>query len=92
MLIDLIGYMAAFLTSAAFLPQAIMVIKTRNTEALSLTMYVMFILGVFLWLIYGLMSQDWPLIIANLITLTLAANIFYILICNCLDARKAAAT
>ena len=87
--IDLIGYIAAFLTSTSFLPQALMVIKTRNTKALSLTMYSMFTFGVTLWLIYGYISHDWPIIISNSITLIFAAIILSIIISNMLNERKA---
>lgn len=87
-LVDFIGYFAAFLTSASFLPQAIMVIKTRNTKALSLTMYSMFTLGVALWMVYGLVSQDWPLVISNAITLIFAVIILSIIISNMIQARR----
>ena len=72
---ELIGYLAAALTTASFLPQAVKTIKTRDTEALSLGMYSMFALGVFLWLIYGLYLANKAIIIANAITFLLAALI-----------------
>lgn len=80
--IELIGFVAACLTSASFLPQAIMVIRTRKTDGLSLGMYVMFTLGVALWFAYGVATIAWPLIFANLITLTLAGCILTILLQN----------
>jgi MtN3 and saliva related transmembrane protein len=72
---ELIGYLAATLTTASFLPQAIKTIKTRDTEALSLGMYGMFALGVLLWLIYGLYLSNNAIIIANAITFLLASLI-----------------
>ncbi len=76
--IDFIGYCAAFLTSASFLPQALLVIRTRQTEGLSLLMYTLFTLGVALWLIYGLATRDAPIVIANGLTLTFAIIILLI--------------
>ena len=64
----IIGLIAATCTTAAFLPQAIRVIKTKHTKDISLAMYVVFSIGVFLWLVYGLSIRDIPIIAANLIT------------------------
>lgn len=72
---ELIGYMAAALTTTSFLPQAIMTIKTRDTESLSLGMYSMFALGVLLWLVYGIYLSNNAIIIANAVTFLLAAVI-----------------
>ena len=80
--VEMIGFVAAFFTSASFLPQAIMVIRTRRTEGLSLTMYMMFTLGISLWLTYGLATMAWPLICANTITITLAGCILSIMVGN----------
>ncbi|WP_078118306.1 SemiSWEET transporter [Thiosocius teredinicola] len=67
-----LGLLAAFLTTAAFVPQVFRVVRTRDTHAISLTMYLMFAAGVALWLIYGILLGLWPVIIANGITLLLA--------------------
>jgi len=75
--IDIIGVVAAILTTASFLPQAIKVIRTKDTHSLSLSMYIMFWLGVAAWLLYGVILHLWPIIIANIITLTLAGIILY---------------
>ncbi|MEI8570593.1 SemiSWEET transporter [Methylomonas sp. EFPC1] len=72
---ELIGYLAATLTTASFLPQAIKTFKTRDTESLSLGMYSMFTLGVLLWLIYGIYLVNIAIIVANAITFLLAAAI-----------------
>jgi MtN3 and saliva related transmembrane protein len=86
---DLIGSIAAILTTASFLPQAILVLRTRNTESLSLIMYAMFTAGVLCWLIYGLMISSTPIIVANLITIVLAAIILSFKIQNTLCRYRA---
>lgn len=72
---ELIGYIAAILTTSSFLPQAILTIRTRDTESLSLGMYGLFTSGVFCWLVYGLFIQDKAIVFANIITFLLAATI-----------------
>ena len=71
-MLDLIGYTAAMLTTGAFIPQAWLTWKTKTTTGISVGMYSIFVLGVALWLIYGLLLSAWPLILANGITLLLA--------------------
>lgn len=72
---DLIGYLAATLTTISFVPQARLVWRTRRAENLSLAMYLVFATGVALWLVYGLWIGSWPVVIANAITLMLAGFI-----------------
>lgn len=74
---EIIGYMAASLTTLSFLPQAIKVIKTRDTKSISLIMYILFSIGVALWLIYGILLINLPILIANAVTLALALVILY---------------
>lgn len=69
---DIISGAAATLTTLSFIPQAARVLRTRDTAAISLTMYSMFATGVFLWEIYGLLTGQWAIIVANAITLVLA--------------------
>ena len=69
---DAIGYLAATLTTAAFIPQAWLTWKTKRADGVSLGMYSIFTLGVALWLVYGLVIGAWPIVIANAITLVLA--------------------
>jgi MtN3 and saliva related transmembrane protein len=69
---DLIGYGAAALTTAAFVPQALKSWVSRDLSGISLSMYSLFTLGVGLWLIYGITLKSWPIILANGITLALA--------------------
>ncbi|MFM2328183.1 MAG: hypothetical protein RLZZ494_286 [Pseudomonadota bacterium] len=74
-MIDVIGYVAAFLTTVSFVPQAWLTFKTKDVRGISLGMYSAFTLGIALWLVYGLLIQAWPIVIANVITLALAAAI-----------------
>ena len=71
----MIGFIAAFLTTASFVPQAIRVIKTKDTSGISLTMYTMFVSGVLLWCIHGIINNDYAIIWANGITFVLASII-----------------
>lgn len=74
---DLIGYIAAFCTTFAFVPQAMTVWKTGSTRDLSLAMFLIFTLGVALWLVYGILVGSMPVTIANILTLVLAGYILY---------------
>ncbi|TQK06942.1 SemiSWEET transporter [Herbaspirillum sp. SJZ107] len=73
--IDLMGYVAAFCTTAAFIPQVVLVWRQRSAKGISLAMYLSFCFGVFLWLCYGIIIQAWPLAINNGITLALASSV-----------------
>lgn len=73
--VDYIGSIAATCTTLAFIPQAIHSYKTRDLSGISLPMYSIFTLGVAMWLVYGLLKQDWPIIIANTVTVALSAMI-----------------
>ena len=74
-LIDIVGALAACLTTASFLPQAWLSFKTRDVSGVSLGMYSVFTLGVALWLVYGVLLSAWPIVIANVVTLALALAI-----------------
>ena len=69
------GFAAALLTTIAFIPQAVMTIRTKNTRGISRGMYIMFTVGVALWLVYGFALNSWPMILANTVTLALAGTI-----------------
>lgn len=71
----MIGSIAAILTTFAFLPQVIKVIKTKDTESIALGMYLMQVLGIALWLAHGLIIHDLPLILANSVSFILSAII-----------------
>jgi len=70
--ITFIGFIAATCTTLAFLPQAIKTIKTKHTKDLSFVTYFVLTIGIFIWLVYGLIINDFPLIIANAITFLFA--------------------
>ncbi len=72
---DIFGYLAAILTTAAFLPQLIKTLKTKRADDVSLTTLIMFIIGVLSWIIYGYEISSTPILIANLITLILNVSI-----------------
>jgi MtN3 and saliva related transmembrane protein len=69
---ELIGYLAAGLTTIAFVPQAMKSWRTRDLAGVSLSMYTLFTLGLALWLAYGILLGSWPVILANAVTLLLA--------------------
>jgi MtN3 and saliva related transmembrane protein len=69
------GYIGALLTTASFIPQAIMTIRTRDTRGISRGMYVIFTIGVAFWLIYGIALDSGPMILANTVTLGLAGTV-----------------
>ncbi len=72
---DLVGYAAATLTTASFVPQALHTFRTKDVRGISLSMYSAFVVGISLWLVYGLLLNSWPIVIANTVTLTLATAI-----------------
>jgi len=69
---DVLGYLAAILTTISFVPQVLHTWRTRKAQGVSLVMICLFSLGVALWLAYGLMSGAWPVVAANGITLALS--------------------
>ena len=91
-LADIIGGGAAILTTASFFPQALHVLRTRDTRAISLAMYTLFTMGVALWGVYGLMTMQWSIIVANAITVVLAVLILSLKVRDVLDERRAKAT
>ena len=82
---DLIGFIAASLTTLAFVPQAWHSYKTRDLSGISLPMYSLFSLGVAFWLGYGVMIMSWPIIIANSITLMLALLVLVLKVAHLKD-------
>ena len=75
--ITIIGFAAAFCTTTSFLPQAIKTIRTKDTSGISLYMYLLFTAGTLLWMIFGIFSDNMPVMIANIITSAFAAVILY---------------
>ena len=74
-LADTIGYLAALLTTCSFVPQAWLTLRTRDVSGISAGMYSVFTAGVALWLIYGWLTDAWPVVLANAVTLALASFI-----------------
>ena len=72
---ELIGYLAAILTTVSFVPQVWQTFRTRDVSGISLGMYIAFACGVSLWLTYGVLVAAWPIVVANAITLALAIAI-----------------
>ena len=72
---EFVGYVAAFLTTCSFVPQAWLTFRTRDVRGISLGMYSVFTAGVALWLVYGLLMGAWPIVAANAVTLALASCI-----------------
>ncbi|MBU2638454.1 MAG: SemiSWEET transporter [Nanoarchaeota archaeon] len=78
-LISLVGLMAAFCTTASFIPQAVKTIRTKQTNGLSLGMYLILTMGLSLWLTYGIFIKDLPIILANSITLAFSIIILVLI-------------
>ena len=72
---DIVGSLAAILTTVSFFPQAWHSFRTKDVSGVSLGMYSVFTVGVALWLVYGLLLRAWPIVVANVITLGLALAI-----------------
>lgn len=81
-MITIIGFIAAILTTSAFIPQALKTIKTKDTSGISLLMYVLFTIGIFGWFIYGLLITDYALIFANGIAAIFSSTILYYKVMN----------
>lgn len=75
LMFDVIGYVAASLTTLSFVPQALHTFRTRDVRGISLGMYAAFTVGVALWLVYGWALEAWPIVVANTVTLALAGTI-----------------
>lgn len=74
----LIGYLAAVVTTAAFVPQVAHAFKTRSTGDISLGMYLLLVAGTLLWLAYGVLTAAPPVIASNIVNVTLQASIVYL--------------
>lgn len=76
-LAEMLGLTAGTLTTISFLPQVIKTWKTRSAKDLSLVMFLLFTIGIALWLVYGILINDLPVILSNMVTLVLAATILF---------------
>ncbi|MBF0253084.1 MAG: SemiSWEET transporter [Candidatus Omnitrophica bacterium] len=75
---NIIGHVAAFCTTVSFVPQVVKLVKTGEAEGISLIMYLIFTFGVLCWLTYGIILEQWPIIIANSVTIFFCIAIIYI--------------
>ena len=75
MSIEWIGFLAAILTTGAYIPQVIKIWKIKTADGVSLSMYWVMLTGVSLWGIYGILIESYPIILANVITLILLVTI-----------------
>lgn len=73
--VTILGLIAACCTTISFVPQAIKVIRSKQTQAISLVMYILLNIGVALWTTYGILLGDWPIMLANGITLIFTMSI-----------------
>jgi MtN3 and saliva related transmembrane protein len=85
---ELIGMIAAVLTTLSFVPQAVHIMRTGQTEGISLIMYALFTTGITVWLAYGILLGALPIILSNAVTLVLAATILVLKIRAVLQARS----
>lgn len=85
---ELIGMIAAVLTTLSFVPQAVHIVRTGHTEGISLIMYALFTTGISVWLAYGILLGALPIILSNAVTLVLAATILVLKIRAALQARS----
>lgn len=81
-LADMVGSTAAIFTTLAFVPQVVKTVRTRHTRDISLAMWVLFCVGVALWMVYGILMIAWPIIIANALTLLMSATVLAIKLAN----------
>lgn len=75
MTLEWTGYVAATMTTLAFVPQAVKTIRTKDTRSISLGMYVVFTAGIAMWLVYGIALNSMPMILSNIVTFLLSATI-----------------
>lgn len=86
---EVLGLVAAFLTTASFLPQAIKTIRTRDVSGISIWMYVMLLVGVSIWTAYGFHHQLTPVWLGNIITGIFVAIILVIKIQEMRKVKRA---
>jgi len=73
--VEWIGFLAAFCTTAAFVPQLVRIVKLRSAREISLGTFTLFTVGVALWLVYGLYVKSMPVIVSNVVTFCLSLSI-----------------
>lgn len=83
------GLLAAFCTTLSFVPQAVKTIRTRDTSAISLSMYSLFTFGTLTWFVYGFFTDNLPVILANAVSALLSATILFYKVKNGSKDKKA---
>ncbi|QIZ70206.1 SemiSWEET transporter [Oxynema aestuarii] len=78
MIVTFLGLLAGTLTTISFLPQVIKTWKSKSAKDVSLEMFLIFCSGVFLWIVYGILVGDTPVIVANFVTFILASTILWL--------------
>lgn len=86
-MIETLGFIAAVLTTGAFLPQAWKTVRTKNTSGISLPMYCFLMIGLILWVIYGYMIDSKPIFYANVVTATFSAIILFYTLKNAIRSK-----
>ena len=86
-MIETLGFIAAILTTGAFLPQAWKTVRTKNTSGISLPMYCLLMIGLILWVVYGYMIDSKPIFYANVVTGTFSAIILFYKMRNSLNGE-----
>lgn len=84
----LMGSLAAILTTVSFVPQVLKTLHTGSTEGISILMYSTFVMGILLWLVYGILKNDPPIYLANSLTLVLATVVLTIKIINIVRGKE----
>lgn len=75
---EIIGFCAAILTTLSFVPQIVLIIRTRRTSGISLLMYSIYVVGILMWFAYGIMTMSMPLILSQSVTLLITGSILII--------------
>jgi MtN3 and saliva related transmembrane protein len=75
---EMVGFIAAILTTLSFVPQIILIIRTRRTSGISLLMYSIYVVGILMWFAYGVMTGSLPLILSQTVTLVITGSILFI--------------
>lgn len=76
--VNIIGYSAALLSTIAFLPQAIKVLKTRKTSDISLNMYIILVMALTTWTVFGVLTRQWHIFLANAVSLVFTVPVLYL--------------
>jgi MtN3 and saliva related transmembrane protein len=83
-----LGYLAATLTTVAFLPQAVDVWRTNDTESLSAATYSIYLLGLVMWMVYGFIDEDYPIAYSSIVSIVIATYLLYKIAVNARRRRN----